>query len=398
MTIEPTRGAPRVRAEFLPYSPPSIGQEEIDEVVDTLRTDWITTGPKTKAFEAQFGAYVGAPGATSLMLNSCTAGLHVALATLGVGPGDEVIVPTLTFAATANVVEHLGAKPVLVDVLPDTLCVDPESVASVVTEATKVVMPVHYAGHPADLDALDALAEAHGFRIVEDAAHAAPTWYRGTMIGSRSNLAAFSFYATKNLTTSEGGALTGGPELLETARILGLHGMSKDAWKRFDKGGSWAYDIVAPGFKYNMTDIQAALGIHQLRKLAGFHRRRQEVARAYTEAFAGVPALEPPTECPDVVSSWHLYVLRLRTEHLRIGRNAFIEELKARNIGISVHYRPLHMMSFYADKYGFAPHDYPVARDAYERMISIPLHPRLSDADVADVIDAVLGIVADHAV
>lgn len=385
-----------IRSEFLPYSPPSIGTEEIDEVIATLRTDWITTGPKTKAFEAQFGTYVGAPGGTSLMLNSCTAGLHVALAALGVGAGDEVIVPALTFAATANVVEHVGAKPVLVDVRPDTLCMDAAAVAAAITPATKVVMPVHYAGHPADLDELDALVARHGLHMVEDAAHAAPTTYRGTMIGSRPNLAAFSFYATKNLTTAEGGALTGSPELLEETRVLALHGMSKDAWKRFDKAGSWAYDIVAPGFKYNMTDIQAAMGMHQLPKLAGFHRRRQEVARAYTEAFGAVPALEPPTELPDVVSSWHLYVLRLRPEYLTIDRNAFIEELKARNIGTSVHYRPLHMMSFYANKYGFAPDDFPVSRDAFERMISIPLHPRLTDDDVADVIDSVLGIVDQH--
>jgi dTDP-4-amino-4,6-dideoxygalactose transaminase len=384
------------RTTFLPYSPPFLGDEEIAEVADTLRSDWITTGPKTKRFEEEFGTYVGAPGGTSLMLNSCTAGLHVALATLGVGPGDEVVVPALTFAATANVVEHVGAQPVLADVLPDTLCLDPDAAAAAMSPATKVLMPVHYAGHPADLDAFDRLAERHGVHIVEDAAHAIPTRYRGTMIGSRPNLAAFSFYATKNLTTAEGGALTGAPELLEEARVLALHGMSKDAWKRFDKAGSWAYDIIAPGFKYNMTDLQAAIGTHQLRKLERFHRRRQEVARAYTEAFAAVPALEPPTESGDVVSACHLYVLRLRPEHLSIDRNAFIEELKDRNIGTSVHYRPLHMMSYYRDKYGFGPDDYPVSRDAFERMISIPLHPRLDDEDVADVIDAVLDIVERH--
>ena len=396
-TVVTGRERRAARQEFLAFSPPCIGQEEIDEVVDTLRSDWITTGPKTKAFEAQFGAYVGAPGDTSLMLNSCTAGLHVALAALGVGPGDEVVVPSLTFAATANVVEHVGAKPVLADVLPDTLCLDPDAVAAALSPATKVVMPVHYAGHPADLDALDALAARHGFALVEDAAHAAPTRYRGCMIGSRNNLAAFSFYATKNLTTAEGGALTGDPELLERARVLGLHGMSRDAWRRFDKVGSWAYDIVAPGFKYNMTDIQAALGIHQLRRLEGFHRRRREVVGRYTRAFAASPALEPPTELPDASSSWHLYVLRLRPERLTIGRDAFIEELKARNIGTSVHYRPLHMMSYYAEKYGFEPASFPVARDAFERMVSLPLHPRLSDDDVDDVIDAVLDLVERHA-
>jgi len=389
-------GRLRARDAFLNYSPPSIGREEIDEVIDTLRSDWITTGPKTKRFEEQFGSYLDAPGGTSLMLNSCTAGLHVALAALGVGPGDEVIVPALTFAATANVVEHVGAKPVLADVLPDTLCLDPDAASAAVTPATKVVIPVHYAGHPADLNAFDALAARHGLQIVEDAAHAIPTGYRGTRIGSRANFAAFSFYATKNLTTAEGGALTAAPDLLEGARSLALHGMSKDAWKRFDKAGSWEYDIVMPGFKYNMTDIQAALGIHQLRKLKRFHTRRREVARAYTAAFAAVPALECPTELDDVGSAWHLYVLRLRTEQLSIDRNRFINELKDRNIGTSVHYRPLHMMSFYAEKYGYTPDDYPVSRNAFERMISIPLHPRLSDEDVTDVIEAILDVVARH--
>ena len=390
--VRPTRF--RFRREFLSFAQPSIGNEEIAEVVDTLRSNWITTGPKTRAFEAEFGAYVGAPGGTSLMLNSCTSGLHLALAALGVGPGDEVIVPSLTFAATANVVIHLGARPVLVDVLPDTLCIDPEAAERAITPSTRVLMPVHYAGHPADLDALDTLAAAYGLELVEDAAHSAPSWYRGRMIGGRDTLAAFSFYATKNLTTAEGGALTGAVELVERARELSLHGMSKDAWKRFDKGGSWQYDVTAPGYKCNMTDLQASLGLHQLRKLQAFHARRREVARRYTEAFAPYPELEPPVEQGDVISSWHLYVLRFRTEQLAIGRDRIIEELAARNIGTSVHYRPVHMMSYYARRYGYPPEAFPVAKDAFERMVSLPLDPRLSDDDVEDVIGAVLDVVA----
>ena len=377
------------RDTFLPFSPPSIGQEEIDEVTAALRSDWITTGPRTKEFERAFGAYVGAPGGTSLMLNSCTAGLHVALVALGVGPGDEVIVPTLTFAATANVVEHVGARPVLVDVRPDTLCIDPEAVAAAVTPRTKAVMPVHYAGQAADLDPIFALAERHGLHVVEDAAHAIPTTYRGRTVGSRGNFASFSFYATKNLTTAEGGALTGDPELLEKARVIGLHGMSADGWKRFDKSGSWEYDIEMPGFKYNMTDVQAAIGTHQLRKLAGFHARRREVVARYNEVFGANPGLQVPVERDGCRSAWHLYVLRLRPDVLGVSRNAFIDGLKALNIGTSVHYRPLHMMSFYANKYGYRPEDFPVAFDAYQRMVSLPLHPRLSDQDVQDVIDAV---------
>jgi dTDP-4-amino-4,6-dideoxygalactose transaminase len=392
-----TAREPRRRDAFLPFSQPTIGQEEIDEVVDTLRSDWITTGPKTKAFEGQFGAFVGAPDETSLMLSSCTAGLLLSLAAHGVGPGDEVIVPSLTFAATANVAVHLGATPVLVDIEPDTMCIDPERAAAAVTERTKAIMPVHYAGHPADLAAIDALAERHGLHVVEDAAHAVPTHHRDTMIGSRPTLASFSFYPTKNLTTAEGGALTGAPELLEKARMLALHGMSRDAWKRFGKGGSWEYDVVAPGFKTNMTDIQAALGMHQLRKLPDFHARRREIARRYTEAFAGVPALEPPTERDGMRSAWHIYVLRLRLEHLRIDRNAFIDALKERNVGTSVHYKPLHMMSYYAERFGYARDHLPVSADAFSRMLSIPLSPRLSDADVDDVITIVRELVDEHA-
>ena len=394
MKVMPVVRGPR--SEYLPFSPPAIGPEEIDEVIDTLRSNWITTGPKTKTFEQRFGTYVGAPASTSLMLNSCTAGLHVALATLGVGPGDEVVVPALTFAATANVVEHLGAKPVFVDVEADTLCLDADCVARAITPATKVIMPVHYAGHPADLDGIDRIAEHHGLQVVEDAAHAVPTWHRGVMVGARHSFAAFSFYATKNLTTAEGGALTGSPALLEQARVLALHGMSRDAWKRFDRMGSWAYDVTIPGFKYNMTDIQASLGLHQLRKLKSFHERRQAVARRYTEAFADLDVLEPPTERTDVVSSWHLYVLRLRLDRLRIDRDGFIQALAERNIGTSVHYRPVHMMSYYATKYGLAPEAFPVAHDAFLRMLSLPLHPRLRDADVEDVIWSVLDVVSKH--
>jgi dTDP-4-amino-4,6-dideoxygalactose transaminase len=377
------------RDTFLPYSPPLLGEEEIEEVAATLRSDWITTGPRTKAFESQFGEYVSAPGATSLMLNSCTAGLHVALVALGIGPGDEVIVPTLTFAATANVVEHVGATPVLVDVEPDTLCIDPAAVERAITPRTRALIPVHYAGHPADLDPLFALAERHGLEVIEDAAHAVPASYRGVPVGSRGNFASFSFYATKNLTTIEGGALTGRLDLLDQARVIGLHGMSRDAWRRFDRSGSWDYDVEFPGFKYNMTDVQAAVGMHQLEKLAGFHARRREVVALYRAAFGDDAAIELPVQPPDVTSAWHLYLLRLRPERLGLERDRFIEELKARNIGTSVHYRPLHMMTFYSRKYGYRPDDFPVALDAFRRMVSLPLNPRLTDGDVADVVAAI---------
>jgi len=379
------------RASFLPFAPPVIGEEEIQEVVDTLRSPWITTGPKTRRFEEEFAAFVGAPGA--LALNSCTAAMHVALACLDVGRGDEVITTPLTFTATVNVIEHVGARPVLVDVCPDTLTIDPDAAARAVTPHTRALLPVHYAGHAAALDALRALAERHGLFLLEDAAHALPAAWRGRPIGAGPNPAAFSFYATKNLTTAEGGMLTGDPDFLEAARVLSLHGMSRDAWKRYDKGGSWRYEVLAPGFKYNMTDVQASIGLWQLRKQPTFQRRRAQIAESYTRAFATSDALEPPACRPGVTHAWHLYVLRLRLEALRIGRDAFIAELTARNIGTSVHFIPVHLHPYYRRKYGYAPGDYPVALAAFERMLSLPIHPGLTDQDVADVIEAVLDVV-----
>lgn len=380
-----------MRKTFLPFSPPMIGEEEIAEVVDTLRSDWITTGPKTKRFEEEFASYLGAPAA--LALNSCTAALHTALVTLGVGPGDEVITTPMTFAASVNVIEHVGARPVLVDVEPDTLNIDPLQIERALTPRTRAILPVHYAGHPVDLDAIFELARPRGIIVLEDAAHALPASYKGRRIGSSGNPVAFSFYATKNLTTAEGGMLTGDPEFIERARVLSLHGMSRDAWKRYDKGGSWYYEVVAPGFKYNMTDIQASLGLWQLRKLEAFQRRRREVVKKYNEAFQQVEALETPVERPEVEHAWHLYVLRLRLEALRIDRNRFIDELKARNIGTSVHFIPIHLHPYYRDKYGYKPVDFPVAYANYQRMLSLPLNPRLTDEDVADVIEAVLDVV-----
>ena len=394
VTPDAESAPPRARREFLPFAPPLIGDEEIREVVDTLKSDWITTGPKTKRFEQEFADYLGARAA--LALNSCTAALHTALVTLGIGPGDEVITTPTTFAASVNVIEHVGARPVLVDVEPDTLNLDPALVEAAITPRTRAVLPVHYAGHPVALDRIGELARAGRFAVIEDAAHALAAKYRGRPIGAGGNPTAFSFYATKNLTTAEGGMLTGSPEFLERARIVSLHGMNRDAWKRYDRGGHWYYEIVAPGFKYNMTDIQAALGIWQLRKLPGFQERRRAVARMYDAAFAGEDALEPPARRPEVEHAWHLYVLRLRPEALRIGRDAFIEELRVRNIGTSVHFIPIHLHPYYRDKYGYRPDSFPVAHANYQRMLSLPLNARLSDADAADVVQAVLDIVSRH--
>jgi dTDP-4-amino-4,6-dideoxygalactose transaminase len=379
------------RNGYLLFSPPLIGEEEIAEVVATLRSDWITTGPKVARFETEFAAAVSAPAA--LALNSCTAGLHTTLVVSGIGPGDEVITTPLTFASTVNVIEHVGARPVLVDVEPDTLTIDPAHIAAAITSRTRAIIPVHYAGHPAEMDPIHELARAHRLLVLEDAAHAIPASYRGRKIGSGPNPVAFSFYATKNLTTAEGGMLTADPEVIARARVLSLHGLSRDAAKRYEAGGHWSYEVLAPGFKYNMTDIQAALGLWQLRKLNRFQERRREVVAAYQAAFEGEDTLKLPVERPWVEHAWHLYVLRLRPAALRIGRDRFIEEMAARNIGTSVHFIPIHLHPYYRDRYGYRAAAFPVAYDSFQRMTSLPLNPRLSDQDVADVIEAVLDVV-----
>ena len=376
-----------MRKTFLPFSPPSIGEEEIAEVVDSLRSGWITTGPKTKLFEQEFKAYIGAPGA--LALSSCTAALHTALVVHGIGPGDEVITTPLTFTATVAVIEHVGATPVLADIEPDTMNIDPALVRAAVTERTRAVIAVHYGGHPCELDELHAICDEHGLLLIEDAAHAIPARYKGRLIGSGENPVAFSFYATKNLTTAEGGMLTGSQEMIEKGIVVSLHGMDRDAWKRNDQSGSWRYDIVTPGYKYNMTDIQAGMGLAQLKKIEGMHGRRREIAGMYTEAFAPLGVFDLPVEREGCESAWHLYPLRIREGALSISRDQLIEELRARNIGTSVHFIAVHTFSYYAGKYGYKQGDFPVAFGESERLVSLPLHPKLEDSDVKDVIEAV---------
>jgi len=395
-----------MRDTFLPFSPPLIGEEEIAEVIDTLRSDWITTGPKVRRFEEEFAAFMGAPAA--LALNSCTAALHVALATLGIGPGDAVITTPMTFCSSVHVIEHVGARPILVDVEPDTLNIDPNEIVKTLERSTlnvRAILPVHLYGHPCDMDALIQIAREYKLAIIEDAAHALPARYKGRLIGSSTLnvgtleratfnvLTCFSFYATKNLTTAEGGMLTGSPDFIDEARIWSLHGMSRDAWKRYSSEGSWYYEVIRPGFKYNMTDIQAAIGRHQLRKLPQFQARRREIVNRYNEAFSQFEELQIPTERPEIEHAWHLYVLRLNVERLNVSRNQFIEELKARNIGTSVHFIPIHLHPYYRDKYGYKPDDFPVAYREYQCIISLPLYPRMSDRDVEDVIEAVIDVV-----
>lgn len=383
-----------MRETFLPFSLPCIGDEEIAEVVDSLRSGWITTGPKVQKFEDDFRQYVGCRHAVAV--NSCTAALHVALSALGVGPGHEVIVPTLTFCSTANVVVHVGAKPVLVDVDED-LNIRPDAVEAAITARTRAVMPVHHGGQSCDLEAIQDIASRHQLLVVEDAAHAVGGEYRGRKIGSSSTVAAFSFYAIKNMTTGEGGMIATNDETLAARiRLLTLHGMSRNAWNRYAERGSWFYEVVEAGFKYNMTDIQAALGIHQLRRLDEFLEIRGRYARRYSEAFAQIPEIEVPVLRSDRRHTWHLYVIRLRTERLTIDRGQFIQELCRRNIGSSVHFIPVHLHPFYRDRFGYRAGDLPQAETLFERMISLPLYPAMARRDVEDVIDAVTDVVREH--
>jgi len=372
---------------FLPFALPEIGDEEIAEVVDTLRSGWVTTGPKAKRFEDDFTAFLGDASLQSLAVNSATAGLHLALEALGIGPGDEVITTTHTFTATAEVVRYLGADVVLVDIDPATLNIDPRAVEAAITPRTKCILPVHYAGLAADMPAILDIARRHGLKVVEDAAHALPSTVGGQLVGTlASDATVFSFYANKTMTTGEGGMLVmRDPELLQRARVMRLHGMNRDAFDRFTATvPSWYYEIVAPGFKYNLTDIAAALGIHQLKRLRGFQQRRAELAALYRESIADLPLLLPPDAAAGDMHSWHLYVVRL-ADAASVSRDVFIERLFAAGIGCSVHYIPLHLHPYWRERYALKPEAFPHSQRAYERMLSLPLYTRMSDADVRRV-------------
>lgn len=383
------------RSEFLPFAVPHITQAEIDEVVDTLRSGWLTTGPKTKRFEREFARKVDAPYAVAL--NSATAAMHLALDAIGLQPGDEVIVPVYTFTASAEVVVYFRARPVLVDVDPVTCNLDPAQLERSITPRTRAIIVVHIAGLPADMDSILSVARAHHLPVIEDAAHAFPSKYRGRVVGSMSDLTAFSFYATKTLATGEGGMLTtANAQYAERASMMSLHGISRDAWKRYSAEGSWYYEVIRAGYKYNMTDIAAALGLQQLARCDWLLGRRQTIAKRYTEAFSQWPELESPPDPAHVEHAWHLYMLRLHLERLTITRDGFIQELARANIGASVHFIPLHLHPFYRETYRLRPGDFPRALDAYQRVISLPIYPGMSDGDVEDVITAVGSIVEAH--
>jgi dTDP-4-amino-4,6-dideoxygalactose transaminase len=379
----------------VPFFRPDVGDEEIAAVVETLRSGWLTVGPRTQAFEAAFAEMIGARHAVAVA--SCTAALHLALDALDLENGDEVITGTLTFTATGATIVHAGARPVLVDCTPDTLNLDPDDVARKITPRTRAIVPVHFTGHPVAMDDVMAIAQRHGLKVVEDAAHALPASYRGRRIGTIGDLTAFSFYATKNLTTGEGGMLTFADDTLtERLQTRRLHGMSRNAWRRYSSEGSWRYDVGYPGFKYNMTDVAAAMGLVQLRRLPALHRRRQELAALYTELLADVSQLQLPVTRPDVEHAWHLYVVRVRPEYLRIHRDAVIELLKQEGIAAGVHFIPLHLHSYYRDAFGYRPEDFPIASAAAETIMSLPFFTLMSDDDVRYVAATVRRILDAH--
>ncbi len=382
-------------SSFLPFHLPDIGEEEIDSVVQTLRSAWLTTGWKVKQFEEDFARYTGASHAVAV--NSGTAALHLALEAIGIHEGDEVIVPTMTFTATAEVVIYFKAKPVLVDCESDTLNLDAAQIESKITPNTKAIIPVHLGGQPCDMSKIMAVARQYRLKVIEDAAHALPARYCDKMVGTIGDITCFSFYATKTIATGEGGmATTERAEWSDRMRMMSLHGISKDAWKRYSSEGSWYYEVNFPGFKYNLTDIAAALGIEQLKKCDRFWQARKRIAQIYDDAFAEVPEVQTPMSRPNVQNAWHLYVIQLDLQRLRINRNEFIEALKKDHVGTSVHFIPLHLHPYYRDNFKYRSEDFPRATAAFDRIISLPIYPRMTREDVRRVIAAVKKIVSQY--
>jgi len=371
----------------VPFFVPSIGEEGIRAVMETIESGWITTGPKTARFEEAFARFIGVRHAVAV--SSCTAALHLSLEATGLREGDEVLVPTLTFAATAEVVTYFKARPVLVDVDPLHFNLSLEDASRKITPKTRVIMPVHFAGHPCQMDSILDLAAASGLTVIEDAAHAIPAKYKGRNIGTLSPMTAFSFYATKTLTTGEGGMVTTDDDALaDRVSLMRLHGMSRDAWKRYSAEGTWRYEITEAGYKYNLTDPQAALGLVQLSKCEEMWRRRVEIAQKYDSALIALETYHTPQIAPDVQHAWHLYVVLVEPSILRIHRDQVIEELRQRGIGTSVHFIPLHLHPYYRRTWGYRPGEFPIAEDYFDRCISLPIYPGMTDQDVGQVIGA----------
>ncbi|MCK5917541.1 MAG: DegT/DnrJ/EryC1/StrS family aminotransferase [Cocleimonas sp.] len=380
--------------KHLPFALPLLGEEEITEVTNTLRSGWLTTGPKTAQFEKDFTQFIGVDYA--LAVNSATSGLHLALEAIGVGRGDKVITTPYTFTATAEVIRYLGADPILVDIDPKTFNIDPDKIREIASKHKniKAIMPVHFAGQSCEMDAIREIANEYNWKIVEDAAHALPTTWKGDMVGTLSDITVYSFYVTKTIATGEGGMVVSNNEnYIKRMKVMRLHGISRDVFDRYtsDKP-SWFYEIVEPGYKYNMTDISASLGIHQLKKARAFQQRREGMAMQYNEAFADLPLRIPYVAYPDDLHSWHLYVIQLDLGALKITRDQFIELMVKEGIGTSVHFIPLHIHPYWRDQYGYQPDDFPIALDVFNRAVSLPIYPKMTDEDTLRVISSVTKI------
>ncbi|MEJ6483221.1 DegT/DnrJ/EryC1/StrS family aminotransferase [Nostoc punctiforme UO1] len=376
--------------EFIPFALPDIGEEEISEVVDSLRSGWLTTGPKTKSFEQDFADFIGS-GVEAIAVNSATSGLHLALEALGIGPGDEVITTVHTFTATAEVIRYLGANPVFVDINLATLNIDASKIEAAITPRTKAIMPVHFGGLACDMQSILTIAQKHQLKVVEDAAHAIPTTYQGKLIGSLdSDVTVYSFYATKTIATGEGGMLvTRNPEIAQRCRTMRLHGINRDAFDRYTSTKpSWYYEVVAPGFKYNMTDVAASLGIHQLKKAKTLQQQRAAIANRYNIELGDLPLHLPALPADGDIHSWHLYVIRL-ADSVQVSRNNFIEQLAAKGIGCSVHYIPLHLHPYWRDTYNLCLEDFPQASYASERIVSLPIYTKMTEADQTHIIEII---------
>ncbi len=381
---------------YIPFHRPSIGKEEMDAVQQVLASGWLTTGPVAMEFEKQFAAYIGCKHA--LAVNSCTAALQLALDAIGLQAGDEVLVPSYTFTSTAEVVTYFGARPVLCDSLPGGFNIDPLDAERRITSRTRAIIPVHIAGQSCDLDAVHELARRRNLHVIEDAAHSIPASYKGRRIGTISELTAFSFYTTKTITTGEGGMLaTNDDKHAARISLMRLHGIGRDAWKRYAKTGSWFYEVQEAGYKMNLPDILAALGVAQLKKADQFWQQRREIAAYYQEKLAQFEELQlPPGESDDTDHSWHLFILRLRPEFLSITRNELIEEFKANGIGTSVHFIPLHRHPYYVRKYGCTPNDFPHADDSYSRCVSLPIYPGLTEHEREHIVQTVGRLVTQN--
>ena len=388
-------GGTPVRASFLPYHQPLIDGDDERAVLEVLRSGWLTTGPQTKAFERALADYVGS--ARAVAVNSCTAALHLALEAIGVGPGDEVVTSPITFASTANVIVHCGATPVFADVDPVTLNIDVARLEAAITPRTRAIIPVDFAGHPVDLDEIAAVARARGLVVIEDAAHAIGAEYRGRRVGGVADMTAFSFYATKNITSGEGGALTtNNEEWAERIGIMALHGISRDAWKRYSREGYKHWDIVYPGYKYNMFDVQGALALSQLAKIDAFWQRRVALKARLDAGLRGLEEIVLPGEKPGIRHAYHLYPVVLRTDRLTADRDAVMNAIQAENVGIGVHFRAVHLHPYYAETFGFRRGNFPNAEYFSDRTISLPLYPRMTDADADDVVAAVRRVIGRY--